>query len=70
MDGLTQALLNRAQPNATPAASPPAVVAPSTNTPPAQRRFDTSQAMQESYRNGWSPNPILLRVMMGRQATK
>lgn len=69
MDGLTQTLVNRQLPDQTSSASQPAVATP-TKTPPAQRRFDTSQAMQEAYRNNWSPNPVLLRVLMGRQAQK
>lgn len=69
MDGLTQALVNRQIPDQTSAVSNPAVQT-SAHTPSAQRRFDTSQAMQNAYRNQWSPNPILLRVLMGREAQK
>lgn len=69
MDGLTQTLVNRQLPDQISSSSQPAVSSP-TKTPPAQRRFDTGQAMQDAYRNNWSPNPVLLRVLMGRQAQK
>jgi hypothetical protein len=39
---------------------------PHTKTPPAAERFKNGQQIQQAYANGWQPNPVLLRVMLGR----
>lgn len=33
---------------------------------PAEDRFKTASAMQDAYRGGWSPNPVLLKLLMNR----
>lgn len=35
---------------------------PHTHIPSQNQRFDNAQQLMESYRNGWSPNPMLLRA--------
>lgn len=39
---------------------------PSPSVPPAVKRWDNAQQMSQAYANGWSPNPILLRILLGR----
>lgn len=65
MDPLTQTLVNRQMPSQIDSASRPAVLGHA-KTPPPQQRADTANAMMDAYRNNWSPNPILLRVLAGR----
>lgn len=36
-----------------------------TNTPPQVTRYSNAQQMMEAYRNGWNPNPLLLRASLG-----
>lgn len=60
MDPLTQQLLQRQL----AAASQPTPTI-HTQVPPQDKRFANAQAIQEAYRNGWSPNPILLRAQLG-----
>ena len=45
----------------------PTPVTPSmpTQVPPAWKRWDTSQKMEDGYRNNWEPNPILTRLTQG-----
>lgn len=38
-----------------------------TNTPPQVDRFVNAQKMMEAYRNGWSPNPLILRAALGNK---
>lgn len=38
-------------------------------TPPAEKRYSTAQQMQAAYQNGWSPNPILIRLLEGQHGT-
>lgn len=33
--------------------------------PPRVERFETGEMMKDAYRDGWSPNPILLRILRG-----
>ena len=45
----------------------PAPVPGKTNTlPPAWQRYATSQKMQQAYRNNWTPNPMLIRLLGDR----
>ena len=46
----------------------PPAVAPNAHPalPPAWQRFSNSQQIQDAYRQNWSPNPLLLRAMLGR----
>lgn len=37
----------------------------SAKVPPRWERFQTAQHMIDGYRNGWSPNPMLVRIMEG-----
>lgn len=47
-------------------APPPA--APNQGTvPPAWQRYSTGLKMQNAYANNWNPNPILLRLLNGKQ---
>ena len=46
-----------------PPVTPPTV--PS-RVPPQWQRFATAQSMQNGYRNGWQPNPMLTRVIDGK----
>jgi len=39
---------------------------PSARVPPAWQRWATSQKMQDAYRNNWSPNPMMIRLMEGQ----
>lgn len=43
-------------------ASPPN---PHAKVPPRMDRFITGQKMTEAYRNNWSPNPMLVRILEG-----
>jgi len=54
-DALQQALMSRM-----------GVPQPHSVTPPKEHRFDNAQAIQQAYAQGWSPNPVLLRAMLGR----
>lgn len=36
-----------------------------THTPPQAQRFANAQEMMEAYRNGWSPNPMLVQASNG-----
>ena len=40
---------------------------PDPKIPPAEDRFDNAQQIQDAYRNGWNPNPVLLRAQLGRR---
>ena len=51
MDPLLQLMLQRQKPSM---------------SEPAGKRFDTANAMQDAYRSGWSPNPVLLKLLMNR----
>lgn len=67
MDPLTQELLQRqmgvgAQPP-TPAVPPN----PPTRIPQATKRFINAQQIQNAYRGGWTPNPVLLRASLGNR---
>ena len=57
-DNLRDVLLNRAP---VPAGLPnePAKV------PPRVQRFETAEKMKDAYRAGWSPNPIIVRLLGG-----
>jgi hypothetical protein len=79
-DPLRQVLLDRALATpapapSTPTTTPPAVqppggmptVTPSKpqHLPPAWQRWMVSQKMQQAYRNGWEPNPMLIQAAEG-----
>jgi hypothetical protein len=64
MDPLTQQLMQRALGQQGQPAVPPN--AP-TKIPQADKRFANAQAIQDAYRNGWAPNPMLLRVQLGHK---
>lgn len=51
-------------PNLPVPATPPT---PSTKVPQRAKRFDNAQQIQDAYRNGWQPNPILLRAQLGHR---
>lgn len=81
VDNLKQTLINRAQQQqqtmpwtgtASPTNHPPAPTGlpahtpnEKANVPPAWQRWLTSLHMQKAYANGWSPNPMLIRVLEG-----
>lgn len=35
-------------------------------SPTQTKRFETANTMQDAYRAGWDPNPILLKLLMNR----
>lgn len=37
----------------------------SAKVPPREQRFETAQKMIDGYQNGWSPNPMLIRILEG-----
>lgn len=39
----------------------------SSKVPPRWKRFETGQKMIEGYKNNWSPNPLLTRILEGGQ---
>ena len=45
------------------------VVPPSTpsKVPPETQRFMNAQKIQDAYRGGWAPNPVLLRALLGHR---
>jgi len=49
-----------------PLAQPMPVVPPNTHNrvPPAAKRFANAQQIMEAYRQGWSPNPVLLQASL------
>lgn len=38
-----------------------------TRIPPEAKRFSNAQQIQDAYRGGWQPNPILLRAQLGNK---
>ena len=70
MDPLKQALLDQQRsqwatpPPQVPPATPPTEPA---QVPPRWQRFETAQKMQDAYRNNWTPNPMLVRVLEGNK---
>lgn len=80
MDPLTQILLQRAQmaptdpnqsqaPNqaqAQPSPVPAVPPNPQTRVPQEAKRFENAQALMDSYRNNWTPNPMLLRAQLSK----
>lgn len=70
MDPLTQLLLQRqmAQPPQQEAGPVPSVPPnPSTKVPQKDKRFANAQQLQDAYREGWAPNPMLLRLKLGHR---
>ena len=51
--------------------APTGLPAPAPNSPsrvpPAWQRYRTGLRMQDAYANGWNPNPIMLRILEGKQ---
>jgi hypothetical protein len=45
---------------------PPMPPNPPKGVPPQGKRFANAQMMQDSYRNGWQPNPILLQALLNK----
>lgn len=52
-------------------ASPPQLPVTPPNVPskipPQGQRFENAQAIQDAYRGGWNPNPVLLRAQLGNK---
>ena len=69
MDPLTQQLVQRAVANPTlPDQTSSAVLPnPTPKVPQKVKRFQNAQAIQDAYRSGWTPNPILLRAQLGHR---
>lgn len=69
MDPLTQLLVERQMgaPDQTGAPTPTVMPNPTTKIPQKDKRFQNAQQIQDAYRNGWNPNPILLRAQLGHK---
>lgn len=69
MDPLTQALLNQQQLGQQQPQEQTPVVPPNppSRIPQQVKRFNNAQAIQQSYRNGWYPNPVLLQATLGHK---
>lgn len=70
MDNLLNLLLQRhlASQSQDPTGGIPVTLPqPSTKVPQEAKRFNNAQAIQEAYRNGWAPNPVLLRAQLGNR---
>lgn len=48
-----------------PTGLPTAPPAKPARVPPAWQRYSTGLKMQHAYANGWSPNPMLIRILDG-----
>lgn len=71
MDPLTQELLQRSMGGAPQGAPgppqggvPQVPPNPMPRVPQQMKRFNNAQQLQDAYRNGWQPNPMLLRAQM------
>lgn len=63
MDPLFQQLMQRQLAQGQPPEPTPSVPPnPSAKVPQRVQRFNNTQALQDAYRNGWQPNPMLLRA--------
>ena len=40
---------------------------PATKIPQQLKRWSNAQQIQDAYKNNWSPNPVLLRAMLGQR---
>ena len=48
-----------------PGEIPTGVPNDSAKVPPRWERFETAEKMKNGYRNGWNPNPMLIRILEG-----
>lgn len=49
----------------TPMEMPQAAPVEGPKVPPRMERYQTAQHMIDGYQNGWSPNPMLIRILEG-----
>jgi hypothetical protein len=62
MDPLTQLLIQRQLAAQGEQPVPSVLPNPDPKVPSEAKRFNNAQAIQNAYRNGWSPNPVLLQA--------